>query len=71
MLNDLLKILARQNCYPSIIRRGEHVWRAHVNWSGNYWADANTPYRALTEAVRLWKKAGKPLDGMAAEAASS
>ena len=65
-LTDLLKSLARQGCYPAIIRRGKSVWRAHVNAAGNYWADANTPYRALHEAVKLWKKAGKPVDGMAA-----
>ncbi len=64
-LSESLVRLAKQGCYPSIIRRGEHVWRAHVNAAGNFWADANTPSKALTEAVQLWRKAGKPVDGMA------
>lgn len=66
-LNDLLRNLARQGCYPSIYLRGKDLWRAHVNAAGNYWVDANTPYKALTEAIRLWKKSGKTMDGMAAE----
>jgi len=64
-LNELLKSLARQGCYPAIHRRGEHLWRAHVNAAGDCWSDAGTPYKALIEAVRLWRKSGKPL-GMAA-----
>ncbi len=65
-LTELLKRLAHQGCYPSIYRRDEHLWRAHVNAAGNYWADANTPCKALAEAVQLWEGAGKPIDGMAA-----
>ncbi len=65
-LSESLARLAKYGCYPAIIRRGEFVWRAHVNAAGTFWADANTPYKALTEAVRLWRKAGRPMDGMAA-----
>jgi len=65
-LSKLLIHLAEQGCFPSIYRRGE-VWRAHVNAAGNYWADANTPYKALREAVASWRGAGKPMDGMAAD----
>ncbi len=65
-MSETLALLARQGCYPCISRRGEFVWRAHVNATGNFWADANTPYKALVEAVQLWRKAGKPMDGMAA-----
>ena len=64
-LAKILAQLAQHGCYPCISRRGEHIWRAHVNATGNYWADDNTPYKALVAAKALWKKAGKPMDGMA------
>lgn len=68
-LNNELKALARKGCYPSIYQRGPGLWRAHINSAGNFWEDASTPLKALKGAVSLWKKAGCPLDGMAAEAA--
>ena len=70
-LSEDLARLARGGCYPAISRRGEFVWRAHVNAAGNFWAEANTPYKALAKAVQLWRKAGKPMDGMAVEAHSA
>jgi hypothetical protein len=68
-LRDLLIRLANDGCYPSLYRRGD-LWRAHVNAAGNFWADNTTPLNAMREAVRLWRKAGKPVDGMAAEVAA-
>lgn len=67
-LNDQLKNLVRQKSYPCISYRGSSIWRAHVNGAGNYWHDANTPCKALTGAIELWKKAGKRMDGYAATA---
>jgi len=63
-MNQLLLRLAKEGCHPSIYRRGD-LWRAHVNAAGNYWADRKTPQAALEAAVKLWIKAGKPMDGMA------
>ena len=68
-LNKMLKGLEKQGCWPCLSRRGDHTWRAHVNATGNYWDEASTPLAALTKAVRLWEKAGRPVDGLAAEAA--
>ena len=64
-LEVLLVGLKGMGCFPNISLRGQ-VWRAHVNGAGNYWAEAETPYKALDEAIKLWKEAGKPMDGYAA-----
>lgn len=64
MLEELLISLTKEGCFPSIYRRGKQLWRAHVNTSGNFWADGRTPLSAMRKAVRLWKKANKPMDGM-------
>jgi hypothetical protein len=66
-LSNLMKQLRSEGCFPSIYRRGD-LWRAHVNAAGNYWHDDTTPLKAMQEAVRLWKRAGKPVDGMATDA---
>ena len=63
-LNDRMEWLKSRGCYPSIYRRGD-MWRAHVNASGNFWADSRTPLKALEEAVKLWQEKGRPMDGMA------
>jgi hypothetical protein len=63
-LNDQLLILKRKGCWPSVYCRG-NLWRAHVNVAGNYWADADTPEKALFNAVELWQKKGRPMDGLA------
>jgi len=65
-LSKLFKDLENQGCYPGIYRRG-NLYRAHVNIYGNYWADENTPFKALKEAIKLWENAGKPMDGAADE----
>jgi len=67
-LSDILIDLANHGCYPGIYRRGNY-WRAHVNCAGSCWHDDTTPLKAMRGAVKLWKKAGKPLDGMADDAA--
>ena len=64
-LNKLMLSLRNQGCFPSIYSRGK-LWRAHVNMAGNYWEDAETPFIALNLAVDLWERAGKPMDGQAA-----
>jgi len=69
-LSNMLIGLTDDGCYPSIYYRGE-LWRAHVNAAGGYWHDDTTPLRALRGAVKAWKKAGKPVDGMAHEAAEA
>ena len=69
-LSEALRDLAKQGCVPSVYRRGD-LWRAHVNMAGNCWADESTPLKALRAAVKLWERAGKPVDGMAAEVAAS
>ena len=65
-LSESLKDLVKQGCFPCIIYRGGGIWRAHVNGTGNYWADGKTPLKALREAMRLWEHAGNPMDGYAA-----
>ena len=70
MIRILLQSLSDQGCFPCISKRGKRLWRAHVNSAGNYWHDDTTPLKALRGAVRLWVKAGKPMDGMAAIAAA-
>ena len=65
-LNELLKNLAKQGCYPSVYQRVKGLWRAHVNMAGNFWQDASTPLIALQMAVASWERAGKPVDGQAA-----
>lgn len=67
-LSILLTQLCSDGCFPGVYFRGD-CWRAYVNSAGNYWHDDSTPLKALRGAVRLWKTAGKPVDGMAAEAA--
>jgi hypothetical protein len=67
-MNALLLRLEKQGCYPSIYYRGGGVWRAHVNAAGNHYEDHENPLTALNLAVMAWEKAGKPMDGMAAEA---
>ncbi len=66
-LNELLLHLSKQGCYPCVSCRGEELWRAHVNATGNSWADANTPYQALKRAVEYWENIGKPMDGYASD----
>ena len=65
-LGEQLKWLQREGCYPCIYLRGTK-WRAHVNAAGNYWADADTPSKALEEAVKLWHSKGRPMDGYGVE----
>lgn len=67
-LSTTLIHLAKEGCCPGIYRRG-NLWRAHVNNAGNFWHDDTTPLKALRGAVKLWRKAGEPIDGMAAQAA--
>lgn len=67
-MDELLRDLAYQGCWPCVIRRSNTVWRAHVNATGNWWAEATTPFEALRRATKAWERAGKPMDGMAAMA---
>lgn len=64
-LNRRLKWLKARGCHPCISRRGS-LWRAHVNGSGNYWAEGPTPHQAMEEAVQLWDSKGRPMDGYGA-----
>lgn len=63
-LEERLAWLKAKGCTPSIYTRGS-LFRAHVNAAGNFWADAETPRKALEDAVRLWRAARCPLDGIA------
>jgi hypothetical protein len=63
-LSSRLKKLKDRGCYPSIYRRGD-LWRAHVNRAGNYWADGISAFTALEDAVKLWRKSGCQMDGIA------
>jgi len=65
-LSKLLKNLVKQGCFPCISYRGEGTWRAYVNGTGNFWADADTPREALEAARNSWEELGKPMDGYAA-----
>lgn len=65
-LADVLLSLAKEGCYPGVYRRG-NLWRAHIHVSGNWWADRECPLQALIEAEKVWKVAGKPMDGAAAK----
>lgn len=60
-----LSYLVKKGCYPGLYRRGK-LWRAHVNCSGNFWADDKTPTKAFHWAIKMWKSKGCPMDGMAA-----
>ena len=62
-LTAVLLRLEEQGCYPAISYRGKGIWRAHVNGAGNFWCDAKRPEDAMESAVRLWERAGKPMDG--------
>lgn len=66
-LSKLIKKLENCGCYPGIYRRGEKLYRAHVNITGNFWADDTTPFKAMKEAIRMWEKKGRPMDGRGAE----
>lgn len=63
-LESSLAYLKTNGCFPSVHRRGD-LWRAHVNTAGNFWADAETPEKALDAAIELWVAKGKPMDGLA------
>lgn len=65
-LEAVLLGLSEQGCFPCISYRGKNTWRAHVNGAGNFWAEANTPEQALSQAVASWEIKGKPVDGYAA-----
>jgi len=64
-LNEYLKILVAKGCFPCVSYRGPKVWRAHINRTGNFWEDDTTPLKAMIAAIKLWEKAGCPLDGAA------
>lgn len=66
-LNELLISLEHRGCYPAISLRAPGVWRAHVNATGNYWDEGETPYVALRGAVDVWVRAGKKMDGYASK----
>lgn len=59
-----LKFLQNAGCRPNISYRGHGIWRAHVNRAGNFWADADSPRKALTDAIELWDSKGRPMDGV-------
>jgi len=63
-VDTMLQWLDRRGCHPSIYHRGE-LWRAHINKAGNWWAEGETREKALSEAIRLWYEAGRPMDGEA------
>ena len=64
-LSAMLFELRAQGCFPCVAYRGSGVWRAHVNATGNYWGEAKRPEDAMASAIRLWERAGKPIDGYA------
>ncbi len=69
-LEEIIEHLALSGCYPHLSRRGKYLkrqytWRFHVNGAGNYWAEGSTPRIAARRALKLWEKAGKPMDGYA------
>lgn len=65
-LTELLATLVKQGCWPSVLYRGNGIWRAYVNGAGNFSADSSTPQQAMNKALMKWEKAGKPMDGYAA-----
>ncbi len=65
-LSELLRALEEEGCYPCISMGGKGIWRAHINGAGKYWAEGRTPKRALKRIVTFWEKAGRPMDGYAA-----
>lgn len=71
-LDELLDFLSLCGCFPSLSkrckdRRRAYAWRFHVNWSGNYWADGQTPAVAARRAIAAWDRDGRPMDGAASE----
>ena len=69
-LSERMKWLVARGCYPCVSYRGGGVFRAHVNGPGNIWHEALTPHLAMEQAVRLWLRRRKPMDGYAAQAKS-
>lgn len=61
---ETLTRLRNAGCWPVIAWRG-NAWRAHINATGNFWAEADTPEDALSAAVQSWEAAGRPKDGYA------
>ena len=66
-LVQILADLDRRKCSPSLYKRGPHLWRAHINRAGNYWADARTPTKAFQIAYADWRYDGRPMDGDATD----
>jgi len=62
-LTEVLAMLVDVGCYPCVAYRGGGLWRAHINGAGNFWDEAKTPEEALSAAVRLWERKGRPVDG--------
>lgn len=67
-LEQILLDLSRQGCYPCVALHGHGTWRAHVNATGSYWDEGPNLKTTLISAIRLWEKAGRPMDGYAAYA---
>ena len=65
----LLEELARLGCSPGIYYRGRGIWRAHINISGNFWGEGDTPQAAFVDAIRCWRKGDYILDGDASSGA--
>jgi len=63
-LEGTLLELAKLGCFPCLSFRGK-VWRAHINACGNQWEEGKTPVSAFRKALKQWKAAGKPMDGLA------
>lgn len=64
-LDYLLPTLVEIGCCPGVYYRGRGIWRAHINVSGNFWGESETPFGAFTDAIHCWRKGGYILDGAA------
>ena len=63
-LDEIIHQLADQGFSPCISTRGigkKAFFRFHVDRARNYWADHKNIYTAAINALKLWKRAGRPI----------
>jgi hypothetical protein len=63
-LDELICMLTDWGFSPCLSTRGigkKAYYRFHVDRARNFWADHKNAYTAAVNAIKLWKKAGRPL----------
>lgn len=63
-LDEYIHVLTDWGFSPCLSTRGigkKTFYRFHVDRARNFWADHKNAYTAAVNAIKLWKKAGRPL----------